>query len=364
VLLNNLPHLSIGVRECFPPGPGADMLEETAVTRTTGWRQASPRPRALVLAPFRGPAVPRLAQIADVVHDSWLDHRPPRVDQPADLAARLASERADILITEADPVNGPVLEQHLAIIGVTRGDPVNVDLPAATERGIPVLCTPGRNAGAVAELVVAVLFAVARHVLVADREVRTGTVYDGGQLPQVRHRAWELAGRTAGLVGLGAVGQAVRWRLEGLGMRVIACDPRVSGATHTLRELLSESDVVSMHAPASAETARMIGAREFAAMRKGAIYLNTARAGLHDVDALVSALRSGQLAGAGLDHFDGEWLDPGHPLTALPNVVLTPHIGGATYDTEVNHSTMIVSDIERLLHGERPLHCANPEVLG
>jgi D-3-phosphoglycerate dehydrogenase len=99
-------------------------------------------------------------------------------------------------------------------------------------------------------------------------------------------------------------------------------------------------------------------------MRNGAIYLNTARAILHDVDALVSALSSGQLGGAGLDHFDGEWLDPGHPLAALPSVVLTPHIGGATYGTEINHTTMIVSDLERLLRGERPLHCVNPEVLG
>lgn len=284
--------------------------------------------------------------------------------QPADLAARLASERADILITEADPVTAPVLEQDLAIIAVTRGDPVNVDLPAATERGIPVLCTPGRNADAVAELAVALLFAIARHVVAADREVRAATVYDCGHLPQVRHRSWELAGKTVGLVGLGAVGRAVQWRLEGLGIRVIACDPKVSGASHTLDKLLSESDVVSMHVPASAETAGMIGAREFAAMRNGAIYLNTARASLHDVDALVSVLSSGQLAGAGLDHFDGEWLDPGHPLAALPSVVLTPHIGGATYDTEVNHTTMIVSDLERLLRGERPLHCVNPEVLG
>jgi D-3-phosphoglycerate dehydrogenase len=107
----------------------------------------------------------------------------------------------------------------------------------------------------------------------------------------------------------------------------------------------------------------MIGPAQFAAMRPGAIFLNTARAALHDVDALVSELGSGRLAGAGLDHFDGEWLDPGHPLAALPTVVLTPHLGGATYDSETNHTTMLVADIERLLRGEQPLHCANPEVL-
>ncbi len=327
-------------------------------------RQQEPeRPRALVLAPLRGPAARRLGELAELVHDSWLDHHPVRIYQADQLAARVADEKAEILITEADPVTGPVLEQPLAIVGVTRGEPVNVDLTEATRRGIPVLRTPGRNANAVAELTVALLFAVARHIVTADGEVRTGTVYDGGELPQVRHRALELAGRTFGLVGLGAVGRAVQWRMAGLGMKVIACDPNVTGATHTLDEVLVQSDVVSMHVPAAPETAGMIGAAQFAAMREGAIYLNTARATLHDVDALVAALRSEHLAGAGLDHFQGEWLDPGHPLTAMPSVVLTPHIGGATYDAEVNHTTMIVADIERLLRGERPLHCANPEVL-
>lgn len=319
--------------------------------------------RALALAPIRGPAATRLRELADVVQDSWLDHHPVRLHQPDELAERLAREKAEILITEADPVTGPVLEQPLTVVAVTRGDPVNVDLPAATRRGIPVLHTPGRNADAVAELTVALLFAVARHVVIADREVRAGSVYDGGELPQVRHRAHELAGKTIGLVGLGAVGRAVRWRMAGLGMTVIACDPNVPAAGHSLGELLAESDVVSLHLPASAQTAGLIGPAQFAAMRPGAIFLNTARAALHDTDALVTALRSGHLAGAGLDHFEGEWLSPDHPLAASPSVVLTPHIGGATFDSEANHTAMIVADIERLLRRERPAHCANPEVL-
>jgi len=107
----------------------------------------------------------------------------------------------------------------------------------------------------------------------------------------------------------------------------------------------------------------MIGEAQFARMQPGAIYLNTARAGLHDVDALVDALQRGHLGGAGLDHVDGEVLPAGHPLLALPNVVLTPHIGGATYDTEVNHTDMVAGDVVRILRGERPVHIANPEVL-
>jgi D-3-phosphoglycerate dehydrogenase len=118
-----------------------------------------------------------------------------------------------------------------------------------------------------------------------------------------------------------------------------------------------------MHAPVTDQTRGMIGPAEFARMKDGAIYLNAARATLHDTDALVGALASGKLAAAGLDHFEHEWLDPAHPLAQLPNVVLTPHIGGATYDTEANHARMIVADIEAVLNGQKPVNCVNPEVL-
>jgi D-3-phosphoglycerate dehydrogenase len=181
-------------------------------------------------------------------------------------------------------------------------------------------------------------------------------------IPYQRFRAWQLAGRTAGLVGLGAVGRATRWRLEGLGMRVIASDPYVDEATHSLDALLAEADVVSMHAPLTAETASMIGAEQFARMRDGAVFVNTARAQLHDTDALVEALRSGKLAAAALDHFEGEFLPPEHPLCSFDNVVLTPHIGGATYDTEVNQATMVAEDIALVLAGGLPKRLANPEV--
>jgi D-3-phosphoglycerate dehydrogenase len=147
-------------------------------------------------------------------------------------------------------------------------------------------------------------------------------------------------------------------------MRVVTADPYAVDATHDLDDLLAEADVVSLHASVTPETTGMIGADAFARMKPGAVFLNTARAALHDTDALVAALESGHLAGAGLDHFTGEYLDPAHPLCSMPQVVLTPHIGGATYDTEVNHSRTIADDLARLLGGDRPEHVANPEVLG
>ena len=155
-----------------------------------------------------------------------------------------------------------------------------------------MLRAPGRNADAVAELAVALLFAATRGLIPADRDVRAGEIYRGGKIPYQRYRAWELAGKTVGLVGLGAVGRALRWRLRGLGMDVLAYDPYAPDATSSLSELLDRSDVVSVHAPVTEETIGMIGTEEFAQMRDGVVYLNTARAKIHDVDALVAALRS------------------------------------------------------------------------
>ncbi|GAC1311673.1 MAG: D-3-phosphoglycerate dehydrogenase SerA [Acidimicrobiales bacterium] len=321
------------------------------------------RPRALVTSPLRGEGLDRLGDLADLVYDPWIDQNPLRIYSSAQLAERIAAEGADVLIVETDSVKGPVFELALRAIASTRGDPNNVDVPAATAKGIPVLHCPGRNADAVAEMAVALLFAVRRHLLAGDGDVRRGQIYRDGTIPYQRFRAWELAGRTAGLVGLGAVGRALRWRLEGLGMRVIAYDPYHPEADVTLPELLERADVVSMHAPVTPETTGMIGAPEFAAMRPGALYLNTARAQLHDTDALVAALTGGRLGGAGLDHFVGESLALDHPLIAMDNVVLAPHIGGATWDTETRQTTMVADDLTVLFGGGRPSRIVNPEVL-
>jgi D-3-phosphoglycerate dehydrogenase / 2-oxoglutarate reductase len=320
-----------------------------------------------VTAPLRGPGFAKLRELADVVYDPWiseLDQGPLRIYSAEQLAERIASEGADVLVVESDSVSGPVFELGLRAIAATRGDPNNVDVAGATAAGIPVLNTPARNADAVAEMAVALLLASTRHLLTADSDVRSGNTFRDGVIPYQRFRGWEIAGRTAGLVGLGAVGRALRWRLAGLGMHVIAYDPYTDEARHGLGELLSEADVVSLHAPVTDDTVGMIGAEQFAAMRDGAVFLNTARAQLHDTDALVAALRDGKVAAAGLDHFAGEWLPADHPLTAMPNVVLTPHIGGATWNTEARQAQMVADDLEALLSGGVPAHIVNPEVLG
>jgi D-3-phosphoglycerate dehydrogenase len=321
------------------------------------------RLRALVTAPLRGPGFDKLRDIADVVYDPWIDQTPLRIYTAEQLAQRAAAERANVLVVESDSIGGPVFDLPLRAIASTRGDPNNVDVAGATEAGIPVLYTPGRNADAVAEMTVALLFAATRHLLTADGDVRAGQAFRDGTIPYQRFRGWEVAGQTAGLIGLGAVAKALKWRLEGLGVDVIAHDPYNDEATHTLDELLAQADIVSLHAPVTDETVGMIGAAQFAAMRDGVVYLNSARAQLHDTDALVDALRTGKVAAAGLDHFVGEWLPTDHPLASMSNVVLTPHIGGATWNTEARQAQIVADDLEALLSGRTPTHIVNPEVL-
>ncbi|MYG71746.1 MAG: 3-phosphoglycerate dehydrogenase, partial [Acidimicrobiia bacterium] len=157
------------------------------------------KPRALVTAPLRGPGLDRLRDVADVEFDPWIEHQPIRLLGADDLAARLAEMSADLLVCEADECKGPVFEQPLRAVASTRGDPTNVDVAGATAAGIPVLHAPGRNADGVAEMAVALMFAVNRRVILGDRDMRAGTVFTD-TIPYQRYRAWQMAGGTVGLV--------------------------------------------------------------------------------------------------------------------------------------------------------------------
>lgn len=314
-------------------------------------------------APLRGPGLHQLRELGEVILDPWIDHHPLRLFNAEQLAERAAELGASVLICEADQCTGPVLDLPLEAIGSTRGDPTNVDLAGATARGIPVLRAPGRNADGVAEIAVALLLAATRGVVAADRDVREGQVYRDGSIPYQRFRGWQIAGQTVGIVGLGAVGRAAAWRFAGLGMKVISADPFAPDATHELDDLIAEADVISMHAAVTPDTVGLISAERIARMKPGAVYVNSARAALHDLDALTEALGTGHLAAVALDHFDGENLSTKHPIVAMPNAVLTPHIGGATYDTETNHTQLMASGLASLFQGETPPNLANPEVL-
>ena len=318
----------------------------------------------LATAPLRGPGLDALRELGEVVLDPWIDQRPLRLYSAEQLAARAAEVGATVLICEADRCAGPVLDLPLEAIGATRGDPTNVDVPAATAAGIPVLRAPGRNADAVAELTVGLLLAATRGLVAADRDVRAGEVYRDGTIPYQRFRAWQLAGRTAGLVGLGAVGRATRWRLEGLGMRVIASDPYAGGATHDLDDLLAEADVVSMHAAVTPDT---VGLMSDEALRRPArrAPCTSTPPGPPSTTSTPSPRpwRRGTWPPPASTTSRARCWPPTIPLVGMPNVVLTPHIGGATYDTEANHTALMAEGLAALLRGEAPANLVNPEVL-
>jgi len=204
----------------------------------------SDRPKALVTAAVSGPGLDLLGELADLVLDSWLDQPSLRIYNAAQLAERVAAEGANIVVVESDVCGAELYEQPIIAVASCRGDPNNVDIAAATAAGVPVLHAPGRNADAVAELAVALLFAATRGVVPADQDVREGEIYRDGKIPYQRYRAWQMAGKTVGLVGLGAVGRALRWRLRGLGMDVLAYDPYAPDATSSLDELFERSDVI------------------------------------------------------------------------------------------------------------------------
>lgn len=322
--------------------------------------------RILATAPLRGPGLDQLRTMGEVVEEPWITGptSPMKLLGDEQLAARITELGAEVVICEADSVKAATLALPLRAVGSTRGDPTNVDLAEATARGIPVLRAPGRNADGVAELAVALTLACTRGIVPGDADVRTGQVYKDGTIPYQRFRAWQLAGRTVGLIGFGAVGRAAAWRFSGLGMRVLSYDPFAPDATHTdLDAMLAESDVVSVHAAVTPDTVGLLSAEQFARMPAGSVYVNSARAAIHDLDALTASLQSGHLAAAGLDHFEGESIAVDHPLVGMTNVVLTPHIGGATYDTEANHTQAMADGLALLLDGKRPPNLANPEAL-
>lgn len=275
-----------------------------------------------------------------------------------------------LLVVEIETVDDAVLGAlpDLEIIGTARGAPTNVDLDAATRRGVPVVHTPARNAASVADFTMGLILAQCRCLARGQDHLRRVGWLVKGELPYLHFRGPELAGRTLGLVGYGAVGREVARRaVGGFAMRVLVSDPYVDtveapAEVVALEELLDRSDVVSLHCPLTPETTGLIGAGELARMGTGAVLVNTARAAVVDESALVDALGRRTIAGAALDVFWHEPLARDHPLLDLPNVTITPHLAGAADDVVVHHSAMLVDGVACLLAGNRPRHLANPEV--
>jgi D-3-phosphoglycerate dehydrogenase len=275
----------------------------------------------------------------------------------------------EILVVQGAPVTDAVLDagRSLRLVCCARGGPVNVDVAAASARGIPIVTTPGKNADAVADLTISFLLMLARRLPEAMRSAADGRSiyhdnYEGG-----RWFGHDLAGQRLGLIGYGLIGRRVAGRANAFGMTVAAADPFVDPAVLAddgvvaleLDPLLRSSDFVSVHARLTPENAGLLGRREFDEMRQGAYLINTARTELVDEAALQAALTSGHLAGAALDVASPSPGTAPHPLLAYPNVIMTPHVGGATYETLRRGGEMAAAEIDRFLRGRPLVNVAN-----
>lgn len=283
-----------------------------------------------------------------------------------------AMPKVEVLAFHGAAITDEVLDASdvLKLVCCARGGPVNVDLEAASARGIPVTTTPGKNADAVADLTLAFLVMLARRIPKTQWYLLKGGTTNLSTFEGAEFFGHDLGGHVLGLVGFGHVGERVELRTHGFGLDVVVFDPyREFEATEpvahvdSLEELLARADFVSLHARATAENENLFGTAAFATMKPGSYFVNTARETLVDEEALDAALASGHLAGAALDVVKPRSGSGPHPLLRHENVLITPHVGGATYETLLHGARMLVEDIVRFAAGEPLVNVINPSAV-
>jgi D-3-phosphoglycerate dehydrogenase len=301
--------------------------------------------RILVTAPYHEQGLHQLQQyFGEVIYRPWKPHN--RAYNEAELLAMLYETEAEALITEHDEVSAKVIDAHahLQFIGVCRGTPSNVAVHTASAHGIPVFYTPARNAQAVAELFIANVITLLRHTLPGMDWLRSRKWEKGAHTSYLQFKGNELAGKTVGLVGFGAIGQLIAGMIGNYPCPIHFYDPYVEQAAFpqykkmSLEEVFATSDIVSIHLPVTTETKGMITQQHFQLMKQEALFVNTARAVVVNRQHLYEALAAQQIGGAILDVFDNEPPDElDYKIIDLPRVLATPHIAGATFEVEDHH---------------------------
>ncbi len=270
---------------------------------------------------------------------------------------------ASILVTHLAPMSRGMFERlpGLKMIAVSRGGPVNIDMAAARDHGVLVVNVPGRNSSAVAEFTIGAILAETRKIREGHEGLRRG--HWRGDLYRADTTGRELSEMTVGVIGYGNIGTKVVRLLRAFGSRVLVSDPYVQLSPEDLAagvelvafdRLLAQSDVVTVHARVTDETAGMMDAAAFAAMKPGSLFVNTARGPLVDYAALTDALQTGSLGSAMLETFAVEPVPEDWPLLQLPNVTLTPHIAGASVRTVTFAAERAAEEVKRFLAGEPP----------
>lgn len=277
----------------------------------------------------------------------------------------------DGILVRVAPIPAELMDAapRLKVVGKHGVGTDNIEIPAATQRGIAVTNTPEANSEGVAEMALMLMMAVSRRLVESDAFVRAGKWKGKDDL-----MGGELLGKSLAIVGTGRIGmrlaQICRTAFD---MKVYAYDPYVSREAmeqkglikaETVDEMMPVADFVSVHAPLTPATRGVLSTQQFRLMKKSAYVVNTARGPVVDEKALIEALKAGEIAGAGLDVFEDEPPSPDNPLLKMPNVILTPHMGGVSVEGSRNMATHSAADIMRVLRGERPKYLMNPQALG
>jgi D-3-phosphoglycerate dehydrogenase len=300
--------------------------------------------RILITAPYNQKGQDILsAKFGEVIYKEWKGNG--RAFNEAELNQLLDDTKADALITEHDLVTANVINAHpnLLFIGVCRGTPSNVDLKAAAANGIPVFHTPARNAQAVAEMFIANVINLMRNTIPSWQWLTGKNWGEGAHTSYLQFKGNEMAGKTVGMVGFGAVGQRIAEMLKCFPCDIKFYDPYMETSNPdyqktSLADVFENSDIVSIHLPVNEQTIGMIDKNLISKMRPGAIFVNTARASVVKRDDLLYALENNLIGGAILDVFDFEPPDEtDYKLINHPRVLATPHTAGATHEVEDHH---------------------------
>lgn len=287
---------------------------------------------------------------AEIIYKPWTENG--KGLNPQELINLINAEGAEALITELEDVNREVLDKcsFLKFIGDCRGNPTNIDMAAAKEKGIPVFCTPGRNSQAVAELLVGGLISFYRNLIQSANYCKEGKWDSPPPSTYYKFQGNEICEKLIGFVGFGAIGRKAAEILSAFGARILYYDPFVQCRFEkaSLEEIFSRCDVVSIHLPVLKDTKGIINKRLLKLMKKDSIFINTARSALVDTEVLYDMLEKREIRGAILDVFDNEPpSERDYEIIKLQNVIATPHICGATFEVVDHQSEILNAQIKK-----------------
>ncbi|NHI94092.1 MAG: hypothetical protein EAX96_16500 [Candidatus Lokiarchaeota archaeon] len=336
--------------------------------------------KVLITAPFHEDYIKKMEDELnlEVIYESWMKVNKLYVGQQ--MVDKIINENFDILIIEADVINDLVFEGtkgKLKLIGVCRAWPTNVDVDAATKHNVPIINSPGRGGASVADLTIGLIINLLRPIVQADMAIKNKKWNEMFSWATEK-RGRTLEGKKVGIVSLGAVGHEVARRLQGFDCEILVYDPYVSddklnsvkAKKVELEFLMSESDIITIHAPVLEETKGMITSKLISMMKKTAYFINTSRSAIIDEKAVLNAIKEEKIAGAAFDVYYKEPLGRANYFKDFfygqphenKNVILTTHIGGMTWESIITQSELIFQGVKDYLEGKRPASLYNKEV--